>query len=240
LGFPDQARQSCTAAIQYASELNQVNLTTHVRVFAGAGLYELLRDVPAVREHADRIVSLSHEHSLGYWLVNGLILQGWVLAQEERGDEGINLMRQNVTERASLHVGWYQIRYLCMLAETHLQLSQTEAGMQVIAEAMVLMERNEDRMWEAELTRIKGELLLAQRTPSTDVEASFQHALTIACQQNARSFELRAATSLARLWLDNGKHRQAYDLLFPIYHWFTEGFDTPDLKDAKALLDDLS
>ena len=111
--------------------------------------------------------------------------------------------------------------------------------MQVIAEAMVLMERNEDRMWEAELTRIKGELLLAQRTPSTDVEASFQHALTVACHQNARSFELRAATSLARLWLDNGKHRQAYDLRFPIDNWLTEGLDTPDLKDAKALLDEL-
>jgi len=239
LGFPEQARRSSAAASQYARELDQVNLTAHVWIFSGAGLDELLRDASAVRAHADRIVNLSQEHGLNYWLLSGLILRGWALAQEGKGDEGVVLIRQTATERAALGVGWYQIRYLCMLAETYLAMHDSEAGLQVVAEAKDLMERNQDRMWQAELERIEGELLFVDGAPPTDTEARFERALAIACDQSAKSFELRAATSLARLRRDNGMIKEARDLLTPIYGWFTEGFDTPDLKDAKALLDEL-
>jgi hypothetical protein len=118
LGFPDQARRSSVAAFQCAAELDQANLTAHVHNFAGAGLAELLTDVAAVQAHADAIVDLAERHSLGYWRVNGLILRGWAMAQQGDAEAGIALMRRNVADRAALNVGWYQARYLCMLAET--------------------------------------------------------------------------------------------------------------------------
>ena len=236
LGFPEQAGRSSEAAFQYAGELNQVNLTTHVHVFAGAGFHELLRNVGAVRTHAAAIVDLSRRHGLRYWLLNGLILQGWVLAQEGAGEEGVALMRRSATERATaLGVGWYQPRYLCMLAETHLRLGEGEAGLRTVAEAEELVARNQDRMWEAELARIEGELL-RQRGESEAAEAYFERALATARHQGAKSLELRAAASLAREWGDRGKQSEARGLLNSVYGWFTEGFDTPDLIEAKALL----
>ena len=235
LGFPEQARRSSAAAFRYAEELNQVNLTVHVHVFAGAGLHELLRDAGTVRAHAATIVDLSRRHGLRYWLLNGLILEGWVLAQEGAGEEGVALMRRSASERAGLGVGWYQVRYLCLLAETHLRLRQTEAGLQVVAEAKELVARNEDRMWEAELARIEGELL-RQGGQSGAAEACFECALATARRQKAKSLELRAATSLARAWSELGKPSEARDLLASVHDWFTEGFGIPDLEEAEVLL----
>ena len=116
-----------------------------------------------------------------------------------------------------------------------------EAGQSAIAEALAFAEESGERWWEAELHRLKGELLLAQSTENrAEAEACFHRALEVAQQQSAKAFELRAATSLARLWAEQGKRAEAHDLLAPVYGWFTEGFDTADLKDAKALLDELA
>jgi predicted ATPase len=194
--------------------------------------------VGGVRTHAVAIVDLSRQHGLRYWLLNGLILQGWVLAQEGAGEEGVGLMRGSAIERAGIGVGWYQVRYLCMLAETHLRLDQTEAGLRVVAEAKELMARNEDRMWQAEVIRIEGELLRQGRQAEA-AEACFEDALATARRQEARSLELRAATSLARSWADRSKLLEARDLLGSVRGWFTEGLDTPDLNEAGALLDEL-
>ena len=241
LGYPDQARRSSQAAFRYSNELNQVNLTAHVRVYAGAGLDELLGDVPAVRGHADVIVDLSQRHGLRYWLLNGLILRGWAMVQEGKGEneEGVGLMRRSASERAALGVGWYQIRYLCMLAESYLRLGRPQLDLRVIDEAEKLLARNEDRMWQAELARIQGELL-RDGAPPAQVEARFERALDMARRQGAKSLELRAATSLAVSWRDRGLCREARELLAPIYGWFTEGLDTPDLKGAKVLLEALT
>ncbi len=129
-------------------------------------------------------------------------------------------------------------------------MGQTEEGLRVLAEPLTLLEKTEGRFYEAELHRLKGELLLAQETQMSkvkgqmskveEVKACFQQAIKIARRQQAKSLELRAATSLARLWQQQGKPAEARDLLAPVYNWFTEGFDTADLKDAKALLDELS
>jgi predicted ATPase len=239
LGYPDQARRLSQAAFRYSNELNQVNLTVHVRVYAGAGFDELLRDVPAVRGHADVIVDLSRRHGLRYWLLNGLILRGWAMVQEAESAEGIGLMRHSATERAALGVGWYQIRYLCMLAESLLRLGRSQPGLRVIDEAEKLLARNEDRMWQAELARIQGELLRGGAPPA-QVEARFERALDVARRQGAKSLELRAATSLAVSWRDRGLCREARELLAPIYGWFTEGLDTPDLRGARMLLESLT
>jgi predicted ATPase len=240
LGYPEQAQSWRVAALQYAEVLNQANLTAHARVYGGAGLAELLHDTAAVRGHADAIIELADQHSLHYFRLSGQILRGWVMAQEGATEAGLALMRQSAAERLALGVGWYQIRYLCMLAATHLQAGSAEDGLGIIAQATDLGARNNDHMWEAELRRLEGELRSAHGASPADVESCFEQALAAARGQSAKSFELRAATSLARLRRDQGKHREARALLAPVYGWFTEGFDTCDLKEAKALLDELS
>jgi predicted ATPase/class 3 adenylate cyclase len=240
LGFPDQARLSSSAAFRCAAELDQANLTAHVHNFAGAGLAELVGDVSAVRAHADAMIELADRHSLGYWRVNGLILRGWAMVQDGATESGIELMVSNVLDRAALNVGWYQARYLCMLAESYAQSNQAVPGLAMIREAEALAARNDEHMWKAELDRVEGELLEAQGAPAADIEACFVRAIQKAREQSAKSLELRAAVSLARLWSEQGRSAEARDLLAPVYGWFTEGFDTADLKEAKRLLDELT
>ena len=172
--------------------------------------------------------------------MNGLILRGWALAQEGAAEAGIELMCRNAADRAAQGVGWYQARYLCMLAAVYAQTGQAEAGLRVIAEARDLVARNDEHMWESELDRIEGELRRVQGASASDVEACFARAVARSHEQCATSLELRASTSLARLWRDQGKVQQARELLAPVYGWFTEGFDTRDLKEAKALLEELA
>jgi predicted ATPase len=131
--------------------------------------------------------------------------------------------------------------FLALLAEAHRTMSQPDTGLTILAEALTLMDTTGEHWYEPELYRLKGELLLAQPPDNhTEAETCFQHAISIAQNQSAKSWELRTSTSLARLWRQQGKRQEAHDLLAPIYHWFTEGFDTADLKDAKALLDELA
>ena len=123
----------------------------------------------------------------------------------------------------------------------HGKAGQAEEGLSAVVEALAIVERTEERFYEAELHRLQGELLLQQSPDQqSDAEACFQHALDVSRSQEAKSLELRAATSLARLWQSQGRKQEAHDLLAPVYNWFTEGFDTADLKDAKALLDKLA
>ncbi|WP_430678824.1 AAA family ATPase [Mesorhizobium album] len=239
LGFPDQARRVSIAAFACAAELNQANLTAHVHNYAGAGLDELLRNVAGVRGHAEAIIELAERHSLHYWRLNALILQGWTRVQEGAGEAGIALMRQSVADRAAFGVNWYQARYLSMLAAAHAQLGQAEEGLHVIARAHDLIVQNSEHMWAAELQRLEGELRRLQGGSPAETEACFERALSIARSQSAKSFELRAASSLARLWLEQGRCHEGRHLLAPIYHWFSEGFETPDLMEAKLLLEDL-
>src|SRR5262249_16223631 len=130
---------------------------------------------------------------------------------------------------------------LALLAEAHGIMGQPEAGLMVLTEALTLTDITGERWSEPELHRLKGELLLQQSLDNqAEAEFAFHHALEIARSQQAKSFELRAATSLSKLWQQQGKRQEAHDLLAPVYNWFTEGFDTADLKDAKALLDELA
>jgi predicted ATPase/class 3 adenylate cyclase len=240
LGFPDQARRSSNAAFRCAAELNQANLTAHVHNFAGAGLDELLDDVPGGQAHAEAIVELADRHSLGYWRVNGLILRGWAMVRQGATDAGIALMRRNAADRAALGVGWYQARYLCMLAEAYAQVGQAEPGLCVVAEAKDLVARNDEHMWEGELHRIEGELMRVQGGSTPEIESCFARAIAITRTQGAKSLELRAARSLARLRCDHGRRSDARALLAPMFCWFTEGFETTDLRATKALLDELT
>jgi predicted ATPase len=133
------------------------------------------------------------------------------------------------------------VPYLCtILADVSAHLGHTEDGLQALAEAHTLVEQQEERYWEAEVCRLRGVVLLQQTgTPQAEAEAWLQRALDVARRQEAKSLELRAAMSLSRLWQQQGKRAEAHALLAPIYGWFTEGFDTADLQEAKALLEEL-
>lgn len=238
-GYPDQARRASIAAFECAAELNQANLTAHVHNFAGAGLDELLGNTPGVRTHAEAILELAEQHSLHYWRLNALILQGWRMVQEGDVQSGIAMMQQSVVDRAGLGVAWYQSRYLLMLAAAYAQSGQAEAGLRAIAQANDLVARTGELMWAAEVNRLAGELRRIQGESAPLIETFFEQALSIARKQNAKSFELRAACSLARLWRDQGRRDEPRNLLAPIFGWFSEGFDTPDLTQARLLLEDL-
>jgi len=162
------------------------------------------------------------------------------MVREGAAEPGIALMRQNASDRAALGVGWYQSRYLCMLAEAYARLGQAEPGLRAIAEGKDLVARNDEHMWEAELDRVEGDLLKVQGALRPDIEACFARAIAVTRQQGAKSLELRAVSSLAGLWRDQGRHAEARDLLAPVYGWFTEGFDTADLIEAESLLDALA
>src|SRR5262245_44220762 len=131
--------------------------------------------------------------------------------------------------------------FLALLAEPHGTMGQSKEGVTVLTESLTLVDKTGERWYESECYHLKGALLLQQSSSNqTEAESCFQQAITIAQNQQAKSFELRSATSLARLWYQQGKRQEAHDLLAPVYGWFTEGFDTVDLKDARALLDELA
>jgi predicted ATPase len=171
----------------------------------------------------------------------GAILYGWVLAQQGKVQEGITQIEQGL--RALHATGGELLRpyWLALLAETHGSMGQPAAGLTVLAEALTLVVTTGQQWYEAELYRLQGELLLQQNSDNqAEAETCFQKAMSIAQNQSAKSWELRASTSLARLWQSQGKRDEARELLEPVYSWFTEGFDTADLKDARSLLDELA
>jgi predicted ATPase len=205
-----------------------------------AWVSQLRRDVSAVYEQAEAAVTLATSQGFPFWVAYGTSLRGWALAIQGQGEEGVAQVRQGIAgcraTGAALHVP-----YLCtVLADVYDHLGHIADGLQALAEAHTLVEQHEDRWWAAEVYRLQGVLLLRQTgTPPVEAEAWLQRALDVARRQEAKSLELRAAMSLARLWQHQGKRAEAYDLLTPIYGWFTEGFDTADLQEAKALLDAL-
>jgi len=173
-------------------------------------------------------------------VAQGTILRGWALAEQGQSAEGIAQMRQGIAAwpatGAELSVPYWS----ALLAEAYGQAGQAEAGLRVLAEALTAVHKTGDRHHEAELYRLKGELLLTQDVPDEqEAESCLRQAVDVACQQQAKSLELRAAMSLSRLWQQQGKRVEAHALLAPIYGWFTEGFDTADLQEAKALLAEL-
>jgi predicted ATPase len=171
----------------------------------------------------------------------GRSLHGWALAMQGQGEAGIAQVHQGTTAWRATGAALL-VPYLCtVLADVAEHLGHPADGLQALAEAHTLVEQQEERWWEAEVHRLRGVLLLRQPgTSQAEAEAWLRRALDVARRQEAKSLELRAAISLSRLWQQQGKHAEAYDLLAPLYGWFTEGFDTADLQEAKALLEELT
>jgi len=167
-----------------------------------------------------------------------MIHRGWLSALAGQAADAVDMIASGIAVwRSTGATSWLPV-YLAHLACAHSQLGQFDDSRRCIGEAITAIETTEERWWEADVHRIAGEIALMSPEPdAAKAEAYFDRALAVARQQQAKSWELRAAMSMARLWRDQGKRQQAHDLLAPIYGWFTEGFDTLDLKNAKALLD---
>ena len=205
-------------------------------------LHQLRREVQATQERAEAEMVLAHEHGLGFMLAEATFLRGWALAEQGQGEAGIAQMRQGLAAWQALGAELFRPYYLALLAERYEQAKQPEEGLCVVGEALALVEKSGERWWEAELHRLNGLLLLQQIAPDEQQQAEtcFQRALEVAKRQHAKSWELRAAMSLSRRWRDQGKYEVARHLLSEIYSWFTEGFETPDLTEARTLLDKLT
>jgi predicted ATPase len=189
-------------------------------------------------ERAEATIALATDQGFTFFLMFGTILRGW--AQAEQGKvEGIAQMRHGLAAMSGLAVVSLRPCALSLLAAACGKLGQTADALALVAEALAAVESSEERHWEAETCRLKGELLLDSKG-SSEAESCFRHAIDIARRQSAKSLELRAVTSLGHLLKKQGKKEEARQMLGEIYGWFTEGFDTADLKDAKALLEELS
>ena len=240
LGYPEQALAHIHEALALAHALSHP-YSLGFALGVAAFVSQFRRDVPAVHAQAEAAVALSIEQGFPQWVAYGTIMRGWALAMQGQGEEGIAQLRQGIAAYRATEAALYVPYFFTVLAEICDHLGHTEDGLQVLAKAHTLMEQQEERWWEAEISRLRGVLLLRQTTTQqAEAEACFQHALTIARRQQAKSLELRAAMHLTRLWQQQGKHTEARELLVPIYGWFTEGFDTADLQDAKALLEALA
>jgi predicted ATPase len=241
LGFPDQALARVHEALTLAHELSHPYSLAFARCFT-AFVSQFRRDVPPVHTHAEAAVALSTEQGFPQWAVQGTILCRWALAMQGQGEEEIAQVRQGIAAYRATGAAVFVPYFYTWLADVSAHLGHVEDGLQALAEAHTLVERQEERWWEAEIARLRGVLLLRQRgTPQAEeAETCFHQALAVARRQEAKSLELRAAMSLARLWQHQGKQAEAYELLTPVYSWFTEGFDTADLQEAKALLEELA
>jgi predicted ATPase len=167
------------------------------------------------------------------------IRRGWALAEQGQVEEGLRQIRQGLACGQALEYEGTRTHSLVLLAEVYNKAGQTAEGLAALEAALALVHKNAERYFEAEIYRLRGELLLHVVGQSEETEACFQQALAVASRQQAKSLELRAAMSLARLWQQQGKRQDAYGLLAPVYGWFTEGFDTADLQEARVLLEEL-
>jgi TOMM system kinase/cyclase fusion protein len=240
LGYPDQAlawsQESVTLAQQMAHPYS-----LNFALGSAATFHAFRREVRAAQEHADAAMSLATAQQFLYWKALSPILRGWALAQQGQAQEGITQITEGLSALRAIGADSNQTCYLALLAEAYGTTGEPEAGLTALAEALRQADKTDERWYESELYRLKGALLLQQSwNNQVEAEMCFHHAMAIAQNQSAKSWGLRAATSLARLWQSQGKREEARQVLGDIYGWFTEGFDTADLQEAKALLEELT
>jgi tetratricopeptide (TPR) repeat protein len=238
LGYIDQGRSQINEVLREARRVGHAH--TLVYVLGHTAFAELATGSShEAQRHAEEMVALSDEHGFPFWLAYGTAQRGAALTALGQAREGLTLITKGLSmlraTAAVIGTPWMLTR----LAEASRRLGHPVEGLNCLAEAAQVIEATDERRYEAELYWVRGDLLNATGDRA-GAEQSYHQALVVARQQSAKLFELRSATSLARLGHDQGKRTEARDLLAPIYGWFTEGFDTPVLQDAKALLDELA
>jgi predicted ATPase len=239
-GYPDQSARVADRGLAYSGQQGHAHTLAHALWFAGLAAV-FARDVATACGHSNEYVAIASEHGFPHWAAYRRIFQGWADAQKGQATTGIVRIRDGLAAAAAAGTRLSEPFYLTLLAEALALAGKIEEALAALDEALAQAAVSGERGWAAEIHRLRGEL--TARLPYPDpakTEDSFRTALAIAREQGTRGYELRAATSLARLWLNQGRRTEARDLLAPLYGSFTEGFDTADLKDAEALLDELA
>jgi predicted ATPase len=267
LGYPDQALSRSQEALTLAQKLSHP-YSLGVALFYAAALHRCRREAQLVQELSAALIALSNQQGFVRFDALGKCMQGWVLAEQGSAEEGIVQLRQGLSTWRTMGGAQGLPHILAMLAEAYGRGGQAEEGLNVLAEALAVVHEFGERHYAAELYRLKGELLRQQAVESastctasmetsmvaeakrggaihasplqTEAEVCFRQAMDMSRHQHAKSLELRAAMNLSRLWQQQGKCAEAHQILTGIYGWFTEGFDTPDLQEAKGLLEALA
>jgi predicted ATPase len=237
LGYPDQALQQWREALELARILDHpFSLATGLGY--GCAFHRICRQAEAAQRYAEELLTLSTRERFSLLQAWATYEIGWVRAQRGEVEEGIAQMRQGLAGWRSKGTETGVPSYLFMIAEAHGRAGEIEEGLTLVEEALSLVERTEEHAGEADAHRVKGELLQSIGS-LPEAEASFRQAIEVARRQEAKSWELRATLSLSRLLQKEGRSAEARQLLSDIYNWFTEGFDTPDLQETRALLEEI-
>lgn len=239
LGYPDQALKRSKETLTLARKLGHPFSLADVLSFAGCLFHEMRWDGKSLEENAEELMRIAQERSLSGWFASGTRYLGAALVQQGKIQEGVKQTRKGIEAMQTETVWIYSSGTLASLVEMYAKAGNLCDALAALDEAFVLVEKTDERYWEAELYRLKGEILFKQGD-DTCAETNFSKAIGIARKQSAKSLELRAVMSLCRLWEKDGKKKEAHRMLTEIYNWFTEGFETPDLVEAKTLLERLS
>jgi class 3 adenylate cyclase/predicted ATPase len=239
-GYPDRAVRWGQESLKLARELRHPFSHTLALEFIPF-VHEFRREPVSVEEHVRALIEISTEQRFPLRTAGGQLHQGWLLLARGDAEEAIAQIGRGLAASQALGSQMRHSYFLALLAKAYLHAGRHDQSVSTIDQALGFIRESGERWWEAEVHRLHGELLLARRARDrADAEECFHRALRLAREQTARSLELRAAMSLARVWAEHGRRAEGHDLLAPVYGWFTEGFDTADLKDAKALLDELA
>jgi predicted ATPase len=254
LGYPDQALQQSMTTFALTQKLG--HLVSMAQAFFHRTILHLRRsEGQQAQTHAEAMLKLSTEQQFPEWSALAHLLHGGAFVLQGQLERGAEKIRLGLSAADDTGSRLFRSYYLALLAEAEGKGGRVKEGFDALSEALLLVDSAGERFWEAELYRLKGKLTLQQGSqkskgkrqkskietkPQAEAEACFLKAIEIAQKQQAKSLELRAAMSLARLWQSQGKHHAARNMLSDIYGWFTEGFDTKDLQEAQALLEELS
>jgi predicted ATPase len=240
LGYPETALKDADQALGSARGIGQASSLMYALTIGRLTDF-LCGNYRVANALTEEVVALANEKNATLWKAFGMMNQGWLLAVTGNASDAVHMINSGIMAwRSTGSTAWMPL-YLSYLAKAYAENDQFDEAWHCIGESMTAAETTQERWCEADICRIAGEIALQSREPDTSkAEAYFERALAIARQQQAKSWELRAAMSMARHWRDQGKRGEARELLAPIYGWFTEGFDTRDLKEAKALLDELN
>jgi predicted ATPase len=240
LGYPESALADSDQALRDAREIGQAATLMFALLIASLYTHVPCGNFAIASAELDELDALADEKGTLFWKVGGIPVRGCVFALTGKASDAVHVLTSGITAFRSTGATVWMPFFLSCLARAHSDLGKFDDAWRCIGEAMTAIETTKERWCEAEVNRMAGDIaLMAAEPDAAKAEAYFDRALALAREQQAKSWELRAAMSMARLWRDQGKRDEARDLLAPVYSWFTEGFDTLDLKEAKALLDEL-
>jgi predicted ATPase len=240
LGYPENALVDADYALRDARLIGQAATLMFALAFTSM-IHIQCGNYAKASAQADELITLADDKGAAQWRSLAIVEKGCVFSLTGKTPDGVHTITVGIAALRPMGGALWRPTFLSSLASACADLDRFDEAWRSINEATAIIESNKERRWEAQVNLVAGEIALKSPTPDTaKAEAHFERALDVARQQQAKSWELRAAMSMGRLWRDQGRHKEARDLLAPVYGWFTEGFDTLDLKEAKALLEELA